>query len=942
MSSHRRFEGSLHVPLMVLLVLAMGTSGCSPLSACHTVEGSCLDLEVQGPEDVVRLRVEVDGQTVATTLTRSGLLSLSSALPRHLEVTPPPGLAPQEIRTLRVTGYAQDEEGYAAVEQQLSWPEGTKISAVAKLPSQASAPTITKVDPDLGPSLGGQSVRILGSRFASAVEVTINGQAASSVVRVSDTEVTAVVPAQPGKIGKVDVSVRNTRSRQTGLLAKGYTYFTEALEFATYQVQPVEGNPTGIAAGDFNNDGKIDLAVTNRSSKSVSFLAGNGDGTYAPRNVLRDDPPFVNLVQPTSVVSGDFNNDGISDIVVASEGSGSVTFFPGSPNGLIATTAKQSNSTAGPIWIVAGDLDKDGNLDLVVAASGANAIGALKGRGDGTFVLTNLTLMTPAREVALADLNEDGLLDIVSMAGSMDTGYISTFINRGGFTFNSALNSSYSTNPRGMVIVDTNGDGKLDLVSGNGSNRFLKRVRGVGDGSFSGMVESSFLTSCFAPVALTLADLNKDQRQDLLVTCDSSNSLAVHYGLPNGSFTDSITDGFPFYAVGEKPSYVLTYDANKDGWVDAAVVDFGSADVAVLLGEAPGRFRAPASLPFESSGVSPAVLALEDFDGDGQRDVLMGTADASSQTSLFLRTPGGGFKQPINLHTGAGMAWFAVGKLGSDNKAPLDLVYRTGGANALTVKQGGGNGMFILPQDVMGTTGAGQHQLADLNGDGKLDLFFLSGTDGFGVALGRGDRSFATPLNHSLGVQGSVFTLGDLNADGKIDCVVLAPSAKKAYLRLGNGDGTFKTGPIPDLNTGDQPSAVVIADVTGENNAADGKQDVVIAHAVKPNNQTYIYPGLGDGSFQGVRLQMISDTQAHLVAYDLNGDRRDDLVSVSNAAALVFLAKDGGGFQEPISLPAPRGAAWAAIADMNGDLLPDIVVARGGTRSISVFYNRSR
>src|SRR5439155_1700338 len=148
--------------------------------------------------------------------------------------------------------------------------------------------------------------------------------------------------------------------------------------------------PVAVAVGDFNRDGKLDLAVAdygsgchgylcNTSSTTVSVLLGNGDGTFqAPRT-------FVAGIGPNSVAVGDFNGDGILDLAVANYISWTVSVLLGSGDGAFRAVLPALSPDRGPTSVVVGDFNGDGIQDLAVAHYRSTTVSVLLGHGDGTF-----------------------------------------------------------------------------------------------------------------------------------------------------------------------------------------------------------------------------------------------------------------------------------------------------------------------------------------------------------------------------------------------------------------------------------------------------------------------------------------------------------------------------------------------------------------------------
>ena len=259
-----------------------------------------------------------------------------------------------------------------------------------------------------------------------------------------------------------------------------------SLETATAPWVPlrVVGSVRALAVADVNHDGKADvltLADVNGSSSaqgSVSVLLGNGDGT------------FLNTPAPVSsnglaLVEGDFNHDGKADLAAAS-GNGVVVMLgtgEGTFQGGVRYPVGGTGITA--VSVLAGDFNHDGTTDLAAISQNPGTVSIFLGNGDGTFqAASNSTSGNEPLSFAAADLNGDGKLDLAVLnAGTQctrgGTSDLVIFLGNGDGTLQVGLVTSLSTCANDLAAGDFNGDGKVDLIFGDGTV-FL----GNGDGSF--------------------------------------------------------------------------------------------------------------------------------------------------------------------------------------------------------------------------------------------------------------------------------------------------------------------------------------------------------------------------------------------------------------------------------------------------------------------------
>ncbi|HYL10798.1 MAG TPA: FG-GAP-like repeat-containing protein [Candidatus Acidoferrales bacterium] len=262
--------------------------------------------------------------------------------------------------------------------------------------------------------------------------------------------------------GHLDLAVANfTSNNVTILLGNGDGTFTEA---AGSPIAAGNG-PTGIATGDFDGDGHADFAVTNTADNTVSIFLGNGKGGFA---AAKGSPIALSsgASGPSAIVAGDFNGDGRLDLAVTNKTSNNVTVLLGNGNGTF-TEAAGSPFAVGvaPVALTTTDFDGDGHLDLAIANSGDNTASIFLGRGDGTFVGATgspLATGTAPFAVASADFNVDGRADL-AVANSGDN-TVSIFLGIGGGAFIPQFTLPTGSFPAALATADLNGDGRADLV----------------------------------------------------------------------------------------------------------------------------------------------------------------------------------------------------------------------------------------------------------------------------------------------------------------------------------------------------------------------------------------------------------------------------------------------------------------------------------------------
>ena len=635
--------------------------------------------------------------------------------------------------------------------------------------------------------------------------------------------------------------------------------------------------------------------------------------------------------------------------------------------------------------VAVADLNGDGKLDLVVAnrrdlimPTLAGSVAILLGNGDATFqpAVAYDSGGFLASSVAVADVNQDGHPDLLvanlcASEGCTFGGEVSVLLGNGDGTFQPAV--SYSSGNFGDVdatsvaVADVNGDGKPDLLvvneclfsdscHGHGGVGVLL---GNGDGTFQPAVvydSGGRLAS-----SLAVADIDADGKPDLVVTnacaafCQGENgSVAVLLGLGDGTFRAPVV----YDSGGQVALSVVAGDVNGDGKPDLLVANmcgsgcpaFGVA--SVFIGNGDGTFQ-PA-VGYGSGADYPLSVALGDANGDGKPDLLVGGGSGSA--SVLLGSGDGTFQPALSYGSGGvGAVSVAVADVNRDGKADVLVANSNnddfGGVGVLL---GNGDGTLqAAPRYGSGGYGPETAALADVNGDGKLDLLFANqclnagnclhgfpGPGGVGVLLGNGDGTFQVAVSFDSGgdVADSV-AAADVNADGKPDLLVANSCSDDTCTHasvgvlLGNGDGTFQ--PAVNYDSGGLgASALAVADVNRDSNL-----DLVVANSCSDsmcNNDATVSVllGNGGGTFQApVGYDSAGVSPDSVVVADVNGDGKPDVVVANRFASTsdhskgsvsVLLGNGNGTFQPAV--PYNPGGVFATgavvVADINGTVSP--------------------
>jgi len=276
--------------------------------------------------------------------------------------------------------------------------------------------------------------------------------------------------------------------------------------------------PYSLAAGDFDHDGNLDLAVANVFSDNVSVFLGKGDGTFYAATV------YDVGVNPTSIVAGDFNEDTYDDLAVTNYGQNKVSILLYNNTNKAFDAPVEYNTGIGP-WCVRTAKLKTTHLDLLVANYSDGTVSVLLGNGSGVFTLQtpDVTVGAGPTSIAIGKFNAGNVLDIATTNFADDTVSILLGNGSGGFTEASGSPIAVGFEPISAAAGDFNGttalggDTKLDLVVANRGDDSISFLRGHGDGTFTLADTTYDLAVGAGPSSIVSADLNGDSLLDLAV-----------------------------------------------------------------------------------------------------------------------------------------------------------------------------------------------------------------------------------------------------------------------------------------------------------------------------------------------------------------------------------------------------------------------------------------
>ncbi|CAF4931507.1 unnamed protein product [Rotaria socialis] len=423
----------------------------------------------------------------------------------------------------------------------------------------------------------------------------------------------SIILADINNDNHVDMIVSNHRTSCIGILLGRGNFTFDSI--ATYSIGSLAA-PQSVAVGDFDNDSQLDIVVANYGANTVTVFLGYVKGNFTSQI------SYSTGVQswPSCVIVGDFNRDNQLDIVTSNYYKNNVGILLGYGNGSFSNvTTYYTGDGSSPQFIGAGDFNNDSILDIAVANSGNNGFVVLFGVGDGSFLCGNFYRTGKASApwaLAIGDFNGDNRLDVAVTNSALNS--ISIFLQNGKDIY--AGVQSYSTGSRSqpfaVAVADLNSDGLLDIVVANYGTDNIGIFLGRGSRIFNTL--TTYSTGTFSgPSDIDIADLNNDNRLDIVVSNYRTDNVAILFGYGNGSFYNRV-----FYSTGNysQPNTAIICDFNNDKILDIAVANSGTSNIFILYGFGHGIFgnESVYNLGF---GSHPYSIATGDFDGNGGMDL---------------------------------------------------------------------------------------------------------------------------------------------------------------------------------------------------------------------------------------------------------------------------------------------------------------------------------
>ncbi len=524
-----------------------------------------------------------------------------------------------------------------------------------------------------------------------------------------------------------------------------------------------------LATGDFNADGAIDLAVAGEADTVIKVLRNNGSGGFATANNLHIGSTGCTLA------TGDVNGDGRLDLIAADSGSLGVKVF----RNLGASFAPYvlypvANGYFSDVEV--GDFELDGRPDIVLNGTD---FWLLRNDGSGGFLTPVDVGVSDGWELELGDFDGDGWLDLAS--GNYLPNSVSILSNDGAGGFEARVDWGTTDQPRSIAAADLNGDGRLDLVaaSSDASATRASLLRNVGDGKFHARRDYPLAAQLVNDVVL--GDMDRDGEQDAVaaVYVANLNRLGLLFGQGDTTFEQP---RYTHHWGNMQPTGLALGDLDRDGWLDVAVSVFSPGNGVLVLRNQHDRTLAP---PVHyAAGGNPSDVAIGDLNGDLWPDLVVANGSTlDSSIHVFLNAGEGTFAAGIRYDVGYAPNSLAIGDW--DQDGDRDVVVTNGGS-AVNLMYNDGLGLLSRVDHFIGTSQA-TPELVDADGDGWLDVVFTTGW----VTLLRNAQNGGFGPPEVSGTPAGSTVVADFDRNGVLDAAGADGVRSEVYVGLGDGQGDF-------------------------------------------------------------------------------------------------------------------------------------------------------
>jgi len=687
--------------------------------------------------------------------------------------------------------------------------------------------------------------------------------------------------------------------------------------------------PYAIAIADFNQDKKLDIAVVNYGTSILTILlAKNNDESFTIQQYSTGNRSY-----PSSIATGDLNDDSYVDIAITYSLLGTIGIFFGTGKGTFAnmfTLSIDDNNNSRLEYISIVDFTHDSKPDIVVIDSMNNNIIILENNANKNFTIATIHSTghgSDSTSFAIDDFTHDHVPDIAITNNATNNILVLTTYKLQLVANHFIYESGEDSGPTSVAVGDFNHDNYSDIVVGNLGTNTVGIFLNLGNGTFADQIIYSTGDDS-TPYFVTIDDINYDNALDIIAVLYDTSEIFILTGYGNGSFDDGTA-----YSLGSdcESEAGFVKDLNRDGYLDIVVAN-SLCGLSILFGNRDGSFSDAITYTYDVE-FYPKYVAVADFNEDNLVDILACDFNNNGLAISFGQQDES-FDNYTIFQTEDRMRCVVVGDLNNDNH--IDIVYVSQYYNFLGILLGHGDGTFadLIEYFIGGGTWPWFVHLADFNNDSILDIVITTAYDNSAnVFFGIGNGSFTdkTRFTTDYGSHLPSVASGDFNNDNQLDIVVVNEDLNDIavfilnYQRIFLDENSYFTG------SGPHPYSVALGDFNNDN-----QSDIVVANSGNDNIQLF----LNDTQHLTYSTGFQSYPQ-FVNVFDLNQDTHVDIAVANNRndRIHVFLGFGNGTFDLPSTHLTGSDSFPIAIAisDFNNDNWLDMVVVNNGTNNIGIF-----
>jgi len=569
-----------------------------------------------------------------------------------------------------------------------------------------------------------------------------------------------------------DIIIANYDTNNIGIFL-GYDYPTFVNENRIFSSRGA--CPCYLAVADLNNDSNSDMILVQSQADVLDVYLGSGDGTFT---LLSEAFGLdVNFSEPTIIALADFNNDKYVDFAILNVETLTIGIFLGEGTGAFDEAMSLSIDATSAISIAIGDFNGDNQQDVAFISQRNGKVGIFLGYGNGSFTdqvtywVTSGFLPYPV-DIQVGDFNNDNISDIVVANILMNN--IGILLSQPNGTFQNMI--FYATGllfgPSVLATGDLNQDSSIDIIVANRFSRNIAIFFGNGNGTFSSSPLTYTTGTKSYVTSITIADMNNDTIQDIVLTDTASDQVSIFFGLGNGSFLH--WKGYSTN-VNSDPNALAVADFDNDGRIDFAVCNSNKDQVLIYLRYQNEPFGNEITISTGSNS-APFAITINDFNRNDRLDLAV-TNTKTNTIQIFLDFDSQTFSKQTSYSTGLDSFPTDITSADLDHDQNIDIAFINSNSNELCILFGYGNGSFS--QLIVYSTGfgslPGSLTIADLNQDNQLDIAIVNtGIDSLLIFYGFGNRTFQTPRSYSFDYNAKPIAIlaGDINNDIKLDLIV--------------------------------------------------------------------------------------------------------------------------------------------------------------------------